>query len=286
MQRTKPLIKTLSALKLGSIVLNVKDLAKMKDFYHIGMGLDVIKQAPTQIILGKEKKPLITLSHTMHLDVTDPTHAGLYHFAILFSSRGDLARMVYRILKKHPEKFSGSADHLVSEAFYFNDPEGNGIELYFDRDRSEWQWENNQVKMATIYLDPKKYLQKYIVLEEKNREIKMGHFHLKVGDLAKARNFYVDILGFDITAKLPGALFISVAGYHHHLGLNTWESLGAPLRDQSLGLEQLEFILKNQNDLQLLRDQLEKNAILFEDKSNSLLFHDPWNNKILAKIES
>jgi catechol 2,3-dioxygenase len=225
------------------------------------------------------------LRYTKHLSAAHPTHAGLYHFAIVFASRGDLARIIYRVLSQKPQHFTGSADHLVSEAFYFTDPEGNGIELYYDRDRSEWTWENNQVKMATLYIDPAEYLQKYIVLEEPNKEVKMGHFHLKVGDIQKAQKFYIDILGFDITAELPGALFISVGGYHHHLGLNTWESMGSPERNQSLGLEQLELILPNKQDLKWLKDRLKENDIHFIEDENSVLFHDPWKNKIVAKVE-
>jgi catechol 2,3-dioxygenase len=284
-KKTLPTTRKLSpSLKLGVIELNVNNMEEMKNFYHSVMGLDIIKEDVDHVIVGKNNQALITLHHQERLHPADSSHAGLYHFAIVFASRGDLARMVYSILKHRPQHFSGSADHLVSEAFYFTDPEGNGIELYYDRDRSQWQWENNQVKMATLYIDPAEYLQRYLILEEPNKEVQMGHFHLKVGDIEKARQFYVNILGFDVTAELPGALFISVNGYHHHLGLNTWESLGAGERKQSLGLERLEFILPDKKDVDALKSRLLENAVRFREEDNELELSDPWGNKIVVKI--
>lgn len=269
-----------SSLKLGSIELNVKDISLMKDFYHNIMGFEIINETPNQIVLGKNNSALLKLNHTKHLSYSAQNHAGLYHLAVVFASRGDLARMIYNVISKNPDHFSGSADHLVSEAFYFTDPEGNGIELYYDRDRSLWQWENNSIKMATIYIDPAEYLRNNLVLEDTQKEITMGHFHLKVGDIKKAKEFYVDILGFDVTAELPGALFISVGGYHHHIGLNTWESKGAPLRNQTLGLEKISIILPDKHSFDELKLRLLNNDISFKESNNSLLFSDPWNNKI------
>jgi catechol 2,3-dioxygenase len=269
-------------LELGSIELNIKDLGKMKYFYHEVMGLDILDEGNEKVTLGVKNLPLITLYHRKDLPQGKPEHAGLYHFAIVFASRADLAHMIYRILKTHSHHFSGSADHLVSEAFYFTDPEGNGIELYFDRDRSEWKWENNHVKMATMYIDPNDYLQKNLVLEEQDKEVKMGHFHLKVGDIEKAREFYVNSLGFNVTAELPGALFISVGGYHHHLGLNVWESSGSPERTNSLGLEKIELILPDEKDYDLLKKRLRDTSIAFVEDKKSLLIYDPWKNQILV----
>lgn len=274
----------LSNLSVGTVHLNVKDLERLKNFYHQVIGLDILNQTEQTITLGKGKNPLLTLHHRNDLTHAASNHAGLYHFAILFSSRADLARTVHRILKHSPQHFSGSADHLVSEAFYFNDPEGNGIELYFDRERTLWQWENNQIKMASMYIDPIEYIQQHIVLEKPEAEVIMGHVHLKVGDIEAAQKFYVDILGFDVTAKLPGALFISVDGYHHNIGMNTWESEGALKRNLALGLNNFELIFSSYNDIESFKNRLADNKIEYTEISNGLQLHDPWKNTITAKL--
>jgi catechol 2,3-dioxygenase len=269
---------------LGNVDLNVKDLDIMKKFYHDVLDLDIIKDNSESVILGKNSKVLLTLHHAKQMSQSEKNDAGLYHFAFLFSSRGDLARTVYRIIKTVPQSFAGSSDHLVSEAFYFNDAEGNGIELYFDRDKSTWQWENNQVKMGSMYIDPVDYLERYIVLEEKNTETTLGHIHLKVGDIEKARTFYVDILGFEITAQMPHALFISVGGYHHHIGMNTWESFGASERKNTLGLKNYEMNIVEKNDFKFILEQLKKNNIFYKEEKNAIIFNDPWNNQITVRL--
>lgn len=273
-------------LTLGPVELNVRDLSKMKQFYHAVMGLEVISENVGSIVLGKGKNALVVLHRQEDLTHAPPTHAGLYHFALLFSSRKDLAHMIKRIIESHPRLFSGSADHLVSEAFYFTDPEGNGIELYVDRDRALWQWENKQIKMAALFLDPKSYIEKYLLLEESAQEVQMGHFHLKVGDIKAARKFYVDILGFEITAELPGALFISRDGYHHHLGMNTWESIGARMRLPSLGLRKISLQFSQKKDFERVYEQLKGNGVTLSEKSNSISFHDPWKNELVISYVS
>lgn len=257
----------------------------MKTFYTAVLGLDLISEDNNKIMLGKNKHSLVNLHESSKLQPSATGHAGLYHFAILYKSRGDLAKTVYRILKQTPRFFSGSADHLVSEAFYFTDPEGNGIELYYDRDRTSWEWENGQVKMASVYIDPAEYIRSHINSINQNAEITMGHFHLKVGDIQIAKVFYGTILGFDITAELPGALFLSVGGYHHHIGLNTWESGGAGKRPQSLGLKAIEFFLPDAGDIAALKDRLKEHKIEYTEENNALTLHDPWGNEIRVKSE-
>lgn len=270
----------ISSLTVGPVSLNVNDLSLMKGFYNKIIGLDILAQNKDNASLGKENKELITLQQKPNLPQPSPDEAGLYHFAILYSSRHELAKTVERILHHAPQHFSGSGDHLVSEAFYFYDPEGNGIELYFDRDRSEWQYENNQIKMATLYIDPMKYIQSNLVLEDGKTDVQIGHIHLKVGDISKAKNFYVNILGFDVTAELPGALFISVGGYHHHIGLNTWESYQAEERYDSLGLHSFELVIPEQKEVDELTRRLNAHNIKYTKQNNYIVFFDPWKNQI------
>lgn len=270
----------LSSIAMGSVSLYVNDLATMREFYEHVLGLDVLGRDESRVELGKGKKSLIVLHKSAQLHPPSRRDAGLYHFALLFSSRGELARRIEHILTSAPHHFSGSADHLVSEAFYFTDPEGNGIELYFDRSHDEWVWENGQIRMASLYIDPATYIRMYGASDKKKSEIGMGHVHLKVGDIEKARAFYVDVLGFDITAQLPGALFISVGGYHHHIGVNTWESMGAQERGVSLGLKSYDIVLSQPDDLVWLTERLRQNDIIFEEGDYGIVFSDPWKNQI------
>ena len=146
-----------------------------------------------------------------------------------------------------PARFTGSADHLVSQAFYFTDPEGNGIELYWDRARTDWSWTHGQVEMATLYLDPNTFLGDHLTEEAASGATagdaaSVGHVHLSVGDVATARAFYVDALGFDETATLGNqAVFVSAGGYHHHMAMNVWNSRGAGPRMPALGLGRVDL---------------------------------------------
>ncbi|RYF27332.1 MAG: hypothetical protein EOO17_06255 [Chloroflexi bacterium] len=155
-----------------------------------------------------------------------------------------------------PQTFTGTGDHLVSEAFYFNDPEGNGLELYYDRPQTSWQWQDGQIKMDTLYIDPVHYINTH-ASEKSGAQRKLGHVHLKIGDIQSAEEFYVKMLGFDVTARVPGALFISVGGYHHHIGLNTWISKGAAKRTPTLGLSEVTITLDTSHDVNKLAVRIE-----------------------------
>lgn len=273
-------------LSIGPVSLNVKTQKTMQQFYKNSVGLEVLKDNQGKIILGKNNTPLIILNEQSKLSYPSPVSAGLYHTAIRYNAQSALANAVKNILETSPESFSGSADHLVSEAFYFTDPEGNGLELYVDRPKSEWEWEQGQIKMASLYIDPDSYIKNHGQSESKTTEAKMGHVHLKVGNISIAKEFYVDILGFDITAQLPGALFMSVNGYHHHIGVNTWESTGAEKRENTLGLRSITINIKDPSSLSELKFRLQKNNIIVSEKENTLVFSDPWNNTIEATVES
>ena len=158
-----------------------------------------------------------------------PREAGLFHTAILFETQAALAAAVATVAQRHPGTFTGSSDHLVSQAFYFDDPEGNGVELYWDRDRTEWSWTHGQVEMSTLYLDPNAFLQQHLteaaLADHASAPAVIGHVHLSVGDVATAQRFYVDELGFDLTTSFGGqAIFVSAGGYHHHMAMNVWRS--------------------------------------------------------------
>jgi catechol 2,3-dioxygenase len=271
-------------LSMGAITLNVHDLKNMQQFYHAIIGLDVLQEDVGRVTLGFDNKSIVILKQS---DATteEPGSAGLYHLAILFLTQGDLARAVQRVRSGTPELFSGSADHLVSEAFYLIDPEGNGVELYYDRNTMEWEWENGFVKMDSHYISPEDYVQKHASSKSKESEVRLGHVHLRVGNIEEAEKFYVTIVGFAITSRMPSALFVSMDGYHHHIGMNTWESLGAGKRSDALGLSGFEILLHKPADFLMLKKRLHEATIAFEERDQVLEFSDPWNNRIVVSLE-
>ncbi len=185
-----------------------------------------------------------------------------------------------------PGTFTGSADHLVSKAFYFTDPEGNGVELYWDRDRTQWSWVHGQIEMGTLYLDPNQFLSENLTERagvEQLGDASVGHVHLAVGDVASARAFYVDRLGFEATASLGSqALFVSAGGYHHHMAMNTWNSRGAGPRTLALGLGQVEIRVPGADDLGELSERMRHYGIEARDDGRSVSFDDPWANVVRA----
>ncbi len=214
-----------------------------------------------------------------------PHEAGLFHTAILFDTQADLAAALYSVATRYPRTFTGSADHLVSNAFYFQDPEGNGVELYWDRDRTEWSWTHGMVDMATIYVDPNAFVQEHLTssaLESAaSRPGRVGHVHLSVGDVATARAFYVDRLGFATTAAMGDqALFVSAGGYHHHMAMNTWNSRGAGRRQLGLGLGLVRIEVPGADDLGALVSRMHDTGVQTADDGRTVAFEDPWANRI------
>ncbi len=270
-----------NSLEMGVTELNVKSVELMEAFYNEYVGLEILTKSDKKVVLGYKERPIIVLNRSEE-PKSSPGSAGLYHNAIVYASRGELARTVKKMLDKAPQYYAGTADHLVSEAFYFTDPEGNGLELYFDKEKSTWEWQDGKIKMDSIYIDPIAYINKY-TSEYESLEKHMGHVHLKVGNIEEAKTFYVETVGFDITAELGSALFISVAGYHHHIGLNTWESNGAGKRVPSLGLKSFELILDKIQDLTTLKNRLNKKNIPYNEKEGIIIVNDPWNNQIVVK---
>ncbi len=268
-------------LKLSPSELFVHDLSKMSDFYSEIVGLEILDKSVNFVILGHASRPIIKLTKKPELKRASYTTAGLFHNAILYSSRAELAGVIYKILSNQPEYFTGTGDHLVSEAFYFNDPEGNGLELYFDRPKNEWKWVNGQVMMDTLYIDPAQYVQTYLNDGKTTQDRKLGHVHLRVGDIAQAKKFYVENLGFDITFDMPSALFLSVGGYHHHIGANTWMSQGAGTRTPALGLAEFDISLPSNSDLDSLTKRLVAKDYEFKEKGDSIITNDPWGNTIV-----
>jgi catechol 2,3-dioxygenase len=270
---------------MGAVTLRVADLDGMIAYYRDAVTLELLSHDGPVAVLGRGGLPAVILQHAPELVHASPRSAGLFHTAILFESEAALAAAVYSVASRHPGSFTGSSDHLVSKAFYFDDPEHNGVELYWDRDRTQWSWTHGRIEMSTLFLDPNAFLQEHLteesIAQPRLGGASVGHVHLSVGDVATAKEFYVDRLGFETTIAYGGqALFVSAGGYHHHMAMNTWNSAGAGRRQQALGLGQVEIVVPGADDLGALGERLARSGVATRDDGRTLAFEDPWANAI------
>ncbi|MEJ1922709.1 VOC family protein [Microbacterium sp. KHB019] len=278
---------------MDAVTLRVGDLENMSSYYANALALDPIEERSrgTEVhrVLGRGTTPMVRLIGTPNLPAVDPRQAGLFHTAFLFEDAPALAATVLRAAQDNRGHFTGSSDHLVSEAFYFTDPEGNGIELYVDRARDQWQYVNGELQMSTLHLDPNAYLQQHLdqrtVDSVATQAGTVGHVHLQVGDIDTARAFYVDTLGFETTVgSYPGALFASAGGYHHHVAMNTWNSAGAGPRAAQLGLGDVAITVPGREDLDALVARLKARGLQFADDGRAVTVTDPWNTQVTIAL--
>jgi catechol 2,3-dioxygenase len=274
-----------AATTMGKVLLKTANLNPMLDFYHGVVGLQILQQAENKILLGTLGHAVIQLNADADAILQSRSATGLYHTAILFPDKRSLAMKVYQLADMNIQ--FGYADHLVSEAFYLSDPDGNGVELYHDRPRSEWKWSNGSVRMASDAIDFEEF---FSVITDADRHspqseapegTRVGHVHLKVSDISAAEGFYHEVLGFDITAKLPGALFVSAGGYHHHIGMNTWESRGGkPQLNPAAGLEEVNIVVPTLEEIDRLAEQIERSGISVTRTMATAVFRDPFSIQI------
>lgn len=269
-------------LRLGPVSLRVMDLGLILSFYEHDLGLTVLRREGNVVELGASKagKPILILRHVPDAEKPPPEAAGLYHYALLVPDRKSLAA-AYISLGNAGIVFDGFADHLVSEALYLTDPEGNGIEIYSDRPRDHWKFdEDGQVNMATQPLDLDSLLKEVSSASRNNLkafadETRVGHVHLKVTDLQRSMTFYRSFVGLDLMRYYESAAFLSAGGYHHHLGINTWESLaGKPVKRNWAGLESVTFTVPEEN-FKGLTSRLSDNPYVFNQGSAQFFVSDP-----------
>jgi catechol 2,3-dioxygenase len=234
---------------IGKVRLRVADLDDLTSFYERVIGLRGVERDNGVARLGPEGgEPLIELVSAPDAPAAPSFSTGLFHLAVLVPDRAELARSLQRVAGAG-WRLTGASDHLVSEALYLQDPEGNGIEIYRDRRRDQWDEDGGELRMATLPLDLDGVLGELDSgappADGMPAGTTIGHVHLQVADIPAAEGFYNGALGLDVMVRsYPGALFLSAGGYHHHLGLNTWQSQGAPPPpDGALGLDRYELVL-------------------------------------------
>jgi catechol 2,3-dioxygenase len=275
------------ATTLGPVALTASDLAASRRFYEEAIGLrPVDRDDGTVELTAQDGRPLVVLHPDSAAPPLNRRATGLFHLAILFPSRLDLAFALARLAEAR-WPLDGASDHLVSEALYLSDPDGNGIELYRDRPRDDWRYDNGALEMSTLPLDLRDVLGELSQATEPQPSAPacttMGHVHLQVADIGEAEAFYNGVLGFDVMVRgYPGALFVSAGGYHHHLGLNTWHSAGSgPPAPGSVGLRHYEVQLPDSAELAAVLGRIRTAGIEITDVPGGTLVRDPSGNGVL-----
>ena len=279
-----PTFANRTPMRVGMVSLRVRKLDPVADFYRDAIGLAVMERSATSATLGAGGVKLVVLE--AHLDAREESKraAGLYHTAFLMPTRKDLARWLVHVATNRVP-LSGFSDHRVSESVYLDDPEGNGIEVYADRDPSLWQWTGDTVTMATDRLD----IDNLVALTNTRVSdyakapdgLRIGHVHLRVGDLASAESFYGGTIGFDPTRRRNGAAFLASGRYHHHVALNTWESSGAGRRDDAAtGLAWFSLEVEKAELLAGAEERLRKAGVAIAAQADGFEAADPWGTRV------
>lgn len=254
---------------IGRIALTVNDLPAVRAFYEGALGLETLASDGEAATLGAGGVPFLELRGDRQARRSSAREAGLFHTAFLLPDRRALARWITHAAAQGVP-LQGASDHLVSEAIYLADPEGNGVEVYADKPREAWPRDDGRIRMATERLD----------LAALARDADgpwrgapagtvVGHVHLQVGDAAEAERFWTETLGFDLVTRYPGASFLSTGGYHHHVAANVWNSRGAGKRSlPATGL----------SEVVLHADPSARDAVVA--RAGSERFEDPWGTPI------
>jgi catechol 2,3-dioxygenase len=270
---------------IGKVRLRVADVDALATFYERVIGLRDVERDGGVVRLGPEGgAPLVELESAPTAPLPPSFSTGLFHLAILVPDRAELARSLRRIAEAG-WRLTGASDHLVSEALYLNDPEGNGIEIYRDRPRDQWNRDGDELRMATLPLDLESVLGELQQAESTTGmpgDTTMGHVHLRAADIPSAEGFYNGALGLDVMVRsYPGALFLSAGGYHHHLGVNTWQSEGAPPPPEgALGLDRYELVFPDEASRDAAADRAADRGDPIQ-LDEGVLLTDPSGNRVL-----
>lgn len=269
-----------------NVEVKVRDLQRSLKYYQEVIGFKVLKEEANKATLTADgQTALLTIVQPKTVDEKTGLTTGLFHFALLLPTRRDLANIITHF--RQTGVYFGASDHDVSEALYLRDPDENGIEIYIDRPESEWTWQFDQVHMVTEPLNiPNILVEATGEWNGLPTDTVMGHIHLSVSSLSAAEEFYTKGLGFDVVTRYGGqALFISTGRYHHHIGLNTWYSEGAPkLGENQVGLKTYSLRLDNEEQAEEMKKNLRAIGAPVADINGGFQTEDPAGNTILMKF--
>jgi catechol 2,3-dioxygenase len=274
-----------ATLRLGAIHLTVSDLDRSVAFYEGAIGLRLHRREDRVAAMGVGEEDLIVLYEDPGAQRAGQ-HAGLYHYALLFPSREELARAALRLAGTRTP-IQGASDHGTHEAIYLPDPDGNGIELAADRPREAWPdlanpgWDGGP---RPLDMDA---LLATVAGEQPRREaapgLAIGHVHLHVGDVERGLAFYRDVIGFDVVMYFPPqAAFVSAGGYHHHLAFNIWRGEGVPpVPEGRVGLRHWTVVLEDREEVAAVSERIREAGITPEEREGGFLVRDPWGIAVL-----
>jgi catechol 2,3-dioxygenase len=277
------------ATRLGAVHLVVSDLDRSVAYYQAAIGLRLHHRDGSTAAMGAGEEDLVVL-HERPGARPAGRHAGLYHYALLFPTREELARAAMRVAAARAP-IEGASDHGTHEAIYLPDPDGNGIELAADRPREEWPGlsgaDGYALGPAPLDLDGLLAAAGPESTGHAARGPRVGHVHLHVADLDAATRFYRDGLGFDVTMQMPSAVFLSAGGYHHHVAYNLWRGPGVPpAPPDSVGLRHWTLVLDGEAELEALHRRLTAIDASVEDRAEGTLARDPSGIAVLAVSRS
>lgn len=277
------------ATRLGAVHLTVTRLDTSVAFYQDSIGLRLHRREDPVAVMGAGGEDVVVL-HEEPTARPAGRHAGLFHFALLFPTRAELARVAVRLADRRTP-VDGLSDHGTHEAIYLPDPDGNGIELAADRPRDQWPELGGNAGYAAgpAPLDVEDLLRTVSGEEPRRhaeRDLRMGHVHLHVGDLDAATRFYLEGIGFELMAQLPTARFVAAGGYHHHVGFNVWRGVGVgPAPADAVGMRHWTLLLAGESELEALRERLAGIGVAVSEQPGGLLARDPSGNALLAKVD-
>lgn len=269
---------------VGETRLSVTDLALVSRYYREAIGLTLLESGTHGAVLGAGGKPLLHLVSGQDVRPQPMRSSGLFHTAFLMPDRQALGRWLVHAAHLGL-RLDGAADHLVSEAIYLSDPEGNGIEIYADRPHQQWRYGGDgTVAMDTLPFDLQKLYDETpkAAFAGMDPAVAIGHLHLKVGNLPEADRFFLEVLGLQKMCDYPGASFYATGGYHHHLAANIWQSRGTGRREANqAGLSRYSLHFNDRAAFEQVKAALERLEIATTREGDEIRFIDPWGMEVV-----
>lgn len=269
--------------RIGRTALRVTEIENMVEFYRSVVGLTVRTQSEQRATLGVDGSTLLVLEADADAPARQPPETGLFHTAFRVPSRSALGDALGRV-REHWH-LDGASNHLVSEALYLTDPEGNGIEIYRDFPRDAWpRTADGRIRMTTepLALDPIADAAAGDARAPPGSDV--GHVHLEVSSLAGFRDVYVDAIGFPVQATMDHALFVGAGGYHHHLGANTWNKRTDPVEGR--GLAWFEVVVPAEAAVSAVRRRIDGTDFTVSDTDEGFAVHDSDGIEMRIRSES